>query len=257
MTINSSGADLKSMFLSWVSEELPSEGGQKFVRHLHDLLTGIDEDTRRKCISKISEFRNLRITSEKQKLIESISPNVSQRIKIDRSFSALNFLIDALLNDKLPEGDYLHWAEDLRSLHLIDQKTEPLFNSILNIIVTEYVPSLIFDERKRQAEDGVLPRFKLLGTTVEARAIRKNRYQMGMGMSLQGRDAFSPDILGVTLISSIHIAVDVGSPKDFYFQVDEKDIESMIERLNAAKAEMKALKDFLKRSSEGASEENG
>jgi hypothetical protein len=105
------------------------------------------------------------------------------------------------------------------------------------------------EKRQRIAERGVLPVFDSFGITIEARPIRDGRYRWGNSI-----DAYEPSILGAVFIASIHIGVDEGSPKDFYFQADRVDLDNMIASLQAAKKEIDAFGRYLK---VGAGQEGG
>ena len=73
------------------------------------------------------------------------------------------------------------------------------------------------------------------------RAVREDIYRWGTPL-----DAYTPAVMDVTPIASIHIGVDEGTPENFYFQVDEDDIDYLVSVLLAAKKDIAALRAYLR-----------
>lgn len=250
MSSNPDPKQMKSHLLQFLSDDPESLGAKKLQRHLRDLLVGLDDAMRDKCMAKLGEARKLRTKHAKAALIKSVaSGDVAKGTRVEHALSTLSFFVDALLRDNIPDDDYLLWSKDLETLGFIDQDARLIFESLINRLANEYLPMLQDLEWQQRAESGVLPNFKSLGITVEARAVRKNRYHWGM--PLEGKDAYHPEITGTAMIASISIGVDEGFPKDFYFQVDEAQIDQLASSLTAAKREMAALRDYLNLDTEG------
>lgn len=243
MPANDEAEPLKSRLLVEIFDKRESEGAKAFAKHLRDLVN-LDESTREKCVATLREVRQGQTAWEQDRLLDSLAPeDPSKRASVEHSLSALSFLADALLSDKIPADDHQNWADDLAILGWLDPESRPVFDSILDDLTNKHLPELQAQDRQRRAEGGVLPVFQSLGITVEARAVRKDRYKWGMPLEGEGR--YTPDIVGTAMIASVHIGVDEGFPKDFYCQMDEGDIDNFIASLIVAKKEMVALRQYL------------
>lgn len=250
MPTNNELKKVKSRLLDAFVDNLDSERTKAFTRHLQQLLLGLDESTRDMCVASLGKARQARTALEKDRLIESLVPgDPSQHVVVEHSLSILNFLVDALLSDKIPGNDHENWADDLETLGLLETDSRPVFDSLLGKLTDTYLPELQVQDRQRHAEAGVLPVFKSLGVTVEVRAVRKDRYRWGM--PLEGDDGYSPEIMGTAMIASVHIGVDEGFPQEFCFQMDEADVDNFVASLTAAKKEMAALRQYLNLDAEG------
>ncbi len=250
MSVSDQTRLLKSRLLVAFSDDLESDGAKAFARHLRGLLLGLDESTRDKCVASLGKVRQTRTALEKDRMIDSLAPgDPSQRALVKHSLSVLNFLVDALLSDNIPADDHRNWSSDLAILGWLDSKSQPVFDSLLGELTSRYLAKLQAQDRRRRAEGGVLPVFKSLGITVEARAVRKDPYRWGT--PLEGEGGYIPEIIGTTMIASVHIGVDVGFPENFYYQMDEADIDDFVASLMAAKKEMAALRQYLNLDAEG------
>lgn len=250
MTANEAAKPLKSRLFLIFADNSESEGSKKFARHLNELLRGLDEPTRKTCLATLSDMRNVRTSAEKNRLLDSLSASdPGQRAVIEHSLSVLSFLVDALSSDKFPADDHVHWADDLETFGWLNSDSRPIFESLLEELTKDHLSELQAQDRRRRAEGGVLPVFSKLGITVEARAVWKERYKWGM--PLEGDGAYNPEMVGTAMIASVHIGVDEGFPEDFYFQMDEEDIDAIVSSLVAAKKEMIAIRQYLKLDAEG------
>lgn len=247
---------VKSRLFNTVANDPESANARALAQDIARLLSGIDDSMRNLCVAKLSEWRKTRTTGERDVLIESISPtDIEQRSKIESSLSVLSFLTSALLSDRIPDGDHSYWAGDLESLGWLNTNTKSVFESTLSSLIEKYLPDLRIIDRKRRTEAGVLPRFKSLGITVEARSVKKNPYRWGS--LVKGKAPNPPEIIGAVMVASVSIGVDEGFPEDFYFQMDEKDIDNFVESLLAAKKEMGEFSKYLNLDSEGVIKGNG
>ena len=250
MVSSNDSGQIKSRLFTAVAEEPDSDEIKKLKRHLQDLLVVIDDSTRALCLAKLSEVLKLRTKREREAVIDSITSEVAaQQAEVEHSLSVLRFFVKALLDDSIPDGDHQHWVDDLETLGWLDSESRPVFESLLTTLRNEYLPILQTQDRQRRAAAGVLPNFNSLGITVEARAVKKERYRWGM--SLEGDDAYRPEIVGTAMIASVHIGVDEGLPEDFYFQMGESDIDVFMSSLAATKLEMSALRSYLNLDAEG------
>ncbi len=256
MPSSSDAKPVKSRFLAAIFDQREAELTKKLARHLQDLLTGIDASTRAACMANLGEARECQTSLEMDALIKSISSgDDKQRAKVEHSLSVLGFLVDALLNEEIPEGDYKQWAEDFETIGWLDNPSRRVLDSVLSELNDKYLDVLRVKQRRRVAKAGVLPGFQSLGITVEARSVRKNLYKWGM--PLDGENGYRPEIIGTTMVASVHVGVDEGSPRDFYFQMDETDIDKFVGSLVAAKKEMAALRRYLDLDTEGKARCNG
>jgi hypothetical protein len=250
MPANDDVGPLKSRLLVDFRDKRPSEAAKAFARDLGDLLLGLDEDKRNQCLASLREVRQAETALEKDRLIDSIaSRDPSQRALVKHSLSVLSFLADALVSDDIPEGDHRSWADDLTKLGWLDERSRPVFESLLHELTSTYLGELRIQDQQRRAQGGVLPVFQSLGITVEARAVRKGRYRWGTPIG--GEDGYRPEIIGTAMIASVHIGVDEGSPEDFCFQMNELSIDNFIASLVAAKKEMAALRQYLNLDAQG------
>ncbi len=250
MPVSDQARHLKSRLLVAFSDDRESDGAKTFAKHLRELLLGLDESTRGKCVASLGKVRQIRTDLEQDRMIDSLAPgDPSQRALVKHSLGILSFLVDALLSDKIPADDHLNWSNDLAILGWLDPDSQPVFDSLLEKLTKAYLPELRAQDRRRLAESGVLPVFTSLGITVEARAVRKDRYRWGT--PLEGEGGYIPEITGTAMIASVCIGVDEGFPKSFYFQMDEADINKLVSSLVAAKKEMAALRQYLNLDAEG------
>jgi len=91
-----------------------------------------------------------------------------------------------------------------------------------------------------QISEGVLPGLKTCGTTVEMRAVQKDLYRWGTSVQ-----EYESEILDTAGVISVHIGLDEGTPRDFYFQMSENDLEDLISQLKAARKDLHALTQFI------------
>ncbi|MFP4500183.1 MAG: hypothetical protein ACLFTT_04210 [Candidatus Hydrogenedentota bacterium] len=256
MTPTPDSRHLKSYFLTRFLDDPESEGAKRFRRHLREFLEDIDASTRESTLSKLGEMRAARTSYEKDAIVQSLAPkDTEQHAKIEHSFSLLDFFVDLLLKEEIPDNDYQKWVDDFVSLEWITESSRGTLVNILEELTTKHLQQLQFEATRRRAEGGVLPVFKSIGITVEARAVQEDYYRWGM--PLEGEGAYSPEIISTAMIASVHIGVDEGFPKDFWFQMDERDIDNFVAKLLAAKKEMNGFREYLRIGPDGKVEHNG
>ena len=123
-----------------------------------------------------------------------------------------------------------------------------MFIGMVNRLRNDVLPAVERIVRRRRYSEGILPGLKSCGTTVEIRAVQKDRYRWETHVK-----EYLPEILDVAGVVSVHIGLDKGMPRDFYFQGTEADLDLLISQFQAAKKDLRALQEFLptwKKSSE-------
>ncbi len=232
---------MKSRLFAAVFDDREGDNAKTFQRHLRETLALSDED-RDACLDALPQIRLARTTGEMKQVVDALVRNRPVgRSKLEHAIGVMSFLLDALLTDDVPDSDPPLWADDLEhELGWLDETTRPPFEQMLQRLHKDAARKLEPEIRRRRAAGGVLPTLKTFGITVELRAVRKDFYRSGTPI-----EAYRPQILDTTMIASVHVGVDVGTPDDFYFQADEDDIDYLINCLKAAKKDMKALRAYL------------
>ena len=231
---------MRSRLFKAVFEDPESSSAKTFTRHLNELLS-LDKEMLSKCIEALPKLLRPRTEFQTRQMIDGIvdSREVDRQL-IEHSLAVLKFFIDALLSDDVPKDDHQGWAGDLVDLGVIAGTNRSVFQAVIDALANKRM-ELRTQDRQESATSGVIPRFKRAGITVEARAIINERYHWGTPI-----DEYRPDVIGITYVASAHIGVDEGFPEDFYFQLDETDIEDLIASLTAARKEILALREYLK-----------
>lgn len=216
-----------------------SDVARSFSRHLQDLLN-LSEDDIDKCLEAMPAIRLTRTKTQQHNAIDLLANKcAAETHSVLHAISVINFFVDGLLSDQLPEKDHETWADDLIEKKLLEPEQAGKFRSIIDILVQNR------SNMQRQADEqrssaGVLPSFKTFGYTVEVRPVRKEVYHWGTELA-----NYHPEILGTVQVASIHIGVDEGVVKDIYFQVDEAAVDEIISSLQAAKKDFEAFREYL------------
>jgi len=147
----------------------------------------------------------------------------------------------AFLADNLKEQEELDSSEDLvgdltDELHLLDNENK---DKLLNLLskLRDTIVSTGSESLKREYEAGLFPSFSGIGTTVELRAVQKDRYS-----PVESINDYSPVIADVIGLVSINIRLD--TEDDLYFQASRSDLELIIDSLRAAKMDLDALGSY-------------
>lgn len=244
---------MKSRVFTLLTRDPESPGAKAFARDLAAILV-LSEEAREACIQTLPAIRVPQTSYEKQRRIkELVQQEGLDRNRIEQSLSVLDFFADALISEDIPESDHEFWLADLAELGWIDNDSRPAFEALVSRLASaDYVSLLRRQSQQLRAQGGVLPTFNSLGITVEVRPVRTNRYRWGTPVK-----GYFPEIVGTTGVTSIHIGLDEGTPRDFYFQADETDLDKMISSLLAAKKDMAAFRKFLRLDSTGTVISNG
>ncbi len=232
---------MKSRLFSAVFDDREGNDAKAFQRHLRETLALSDED-RDACLDVLPKIRLAQTATQTRRVVDGLARNRSvERSKLEHAIGVMSFLLDALLNDAVPNSDPPLWADDLeQELGWLDENTRPMFDHMLKRLQTDAAAKLEAEIRRRRAAGGVLPVLKSFGITVEVRAVRKDIFRWGTPI-----EAYQPQVIDTTMVASINVGVSEGTPDDFYFQANEDDIDYLINSLKAAKKDMKALRAYL------------
>ncbi len=236
---------MRSRLFTTLFDDPDAEHAKTFARHLRETLD-LSEEDRQFCVDSYPQVNATQTPTQERKLLSELAggSTIPHHTLVD-ALNVVKFLADALLSDAFPDDDCEHWADDLRELGWVDDNSRPVFDAMLERLISAR-SELRFQQRERSTTGGVLPCFNSMGCTVEVRPIRKRIFRWGEAV-----DAHVPEILGTVMVASIHIGVDEGAVKDFYFQADEKQIDNIIDSLRVAKKEMGAVREFLRLDSGG------
>jgi hypothetical protein len=232
---------MKSVLFTILFRDPEAAGAKAFRRHLADLLA-LDETVRTACLEALPRIRLSQLESDRRRLAEDLANEHKVGLdKLTNSLGAMIFLLDALLGRDIPPSDVLLWSDDLVEIGALDESNRAVLEAVLTQIKSAVLSEVRPKVRQRRAAAGVFPTFTGVGYTVEMRAVREDSFRPGMPI-----ETFVPQIVDTTMVASLHMSVDEGTPKEFYFQADESDIDYLLGMLQAAKKEMAALRAFLR-----------
>ncbi|MBN2559965.1 MAG: hypothetical protein JXQ75_03435 [Phycisphaerae bacterium] len=193
------------------------------------------------CIDALADLRLARIEPEKDRLLDSLERETRlPQTELAQVIAVTRFFLDRMLRDEYKHDTSEQWADDLVTLRQIEESTRPLFVSMVDRIRSDVLPKVESAIRRRAYGEGVLPGLKTCGTTVEMRAVQKGRYRWGTAIK-----EYEPRILDVAGVVSVHIGLNEGTPRDFYFQMSEDDLQLLIRELEAARKDLWALSEFV------------
>lgn len=241
---------MRSRLITAAFDHPTGDAATTFARHLRETLD-LDEADRNACLDFFPRVHLARTDRETQKVVDDLAAaRQVERHKLEHGLSIMGFFVKALLSEALPDNDPGLWADDLQELGWVDDSSRAAFEAMLESVRSRLLPQMrpLVDEKRAAA--AVLPSFESLGITVEVRAIRKDVYRWGTRI-----EEYRPEVLGTTSIACVHIGMDVGMPKDIYFQADEKDLDNIIASFVATKKDMAALRAYLKLDDSGRVQE--
>ncbi len=193
------------------------------------------------CIDALAALRLARTESENDRLVDALESETHLPQKeLIQVIAVLRFFLSRMLRDAYKNDSSQQWADDVVALREIEETTRPQFVSMVDDIRSDVLPKVELAIRRRTYSEGVLPGLKTFGTTVEMRAVQKDRYRWGTSVNEYG-----PRILDVAGVVSVHIGLNEGTPRDFYFQVSEEDLELLISGFKAARKDLRALGEFI------------
>ena len=230
---------MKSRLFKALFDNPESDGAKKFERHMKELLS-LDANARAECVTALPQVMRPTTNFQTRQTVEAIASKTQvHQQTVEHALAILKFLVNALLSEDVPNDDHNFWAEDLGSLPGVGDAGQSSIQAIISDLIKKH-SDWRSQDRTEKALAGVLPRFSSMGVTVEARAIKEGRYHWGTPV-----EEYRPQIVGLTFVASAHIGVDEGHPEDFYFQLDETDVDHMIATMLAAKKEIAALREHI------------
>lgn len=211
-----------------------------FGKHLR-LALSLSSEQMAACIGKLVEFRLARVDAEVTRVLDSLEEETHlPQTEVEQVLSVLLFFLNRLLKDDYKNDTPEQWAEDLVTLDQMEKKSSPFFISSATRIRDEVVPKVELVVRRRVYSEGVLPGFRTCGTTVEMRAVQKDRYRWGHPV-----EDYESEVVDIAGVVSVNIGLDQGTPRDFSFQMSEDALADLISQLNAARKDLLALNEFI------------
>jgi hypothetical protein len=219
----------------------PSEEQNKeFCKDLRAFL-GVTEQERNAAIKAFSKFKESASATERTGVIDSVTKDTGltglQQKAIYRFMDFfLRQLIDVIEKADMAAEKIEMWMSDLRVLDIITESEEAALTKVLSDFQRESLPSLHDVVRRLLYSAGVLPSINSFGATSELRFIRKRQ----LDWTSDSKDyVFDPG--GFVAVGSIHIGTDSGHPREFDFQVDEKQLTYLISGLQQLLLELTEL----------------
>ena len=217
-----------------------SKDNDLFAKHLKMAMTLTDAQAAT-CISAFAKVRLARTQMETRQHLQALEKETHLPLKqIDQALSVVQFFFRNMMRDDYKADTTEEWAEDLGQLDLLNDDEKPRFITLIEGLRSQVLPAIENDIRRRTYGEGVLPTLKSCGTTVEMRAVQKDRYHWGESL-----ETYVPQIMDITGVVSIHIGLDEGTPEDFYFQASVDDLDLLIQQFTAAKKDLHALDRFI------------
>ncbi len=212
------------------------ESNKQFLQHLTRLLE-LSEDDQQLCIEALADFAIADTAQANMKVVKSIQLHSKlSRVEILRALNVLYFFLRTMLKKETRSDLPEQWRSDLAEIGVLQEPNADKFHALTLRVRDEVLPMVEQTVLRERAALGVFPTLKGLGVTVELRAVREHRYRWDTDITY-----YRPKIIDIVGIASINIAVDEGSPEDFYFQVDERGLQRLIDSLIAAKMDLEAL----------------
>jgi len=202
---------------------------------------GLSPDQQEACVDLLAEA----VFAETGQLAESVVDKLRDRTQLTGTTAAqvldmLRFFVEHMIDPHTAADTGEDWAEDLRDVGLLTSSQAETLVERLRAVRTTVLPQVRDEFVSRRAAAGVLPCFTGAGTTVELRAVVEGHYRWDTPV-----DDYVPKVVGVVPVVSVHLGLDVGTPKDVYFQMDLGDIRRLIGTLVGAEKDAEALRVFI------------
>ncbi len=224
------------------------EDNKQFLKDLRQILD-LSEDQLITCVASASDLRLAQTRSSLRTVADAIAGKTKlTHTSVVGVWRVLRFFLDRFIQtDKaFLKGDTpAKWVADLHHLKCITESQTGTLSSVLERLQNEVVPKVSAEIRRREFASGVFPTFKGFGATVEMRAIQHETYDWDNPL-----DEYSPQVVDITPVASIHISLDAGTPAEFFFQIDEKDLNLLINCLKATQKDIVTLKTFVREEKE-------
>lgn len=158
-------------------------------------------------------------------------------------FFAESFVADPE-DDPIAKDDAEKIASDLAKMDNVLPKSpedaEALLGETLKAL-KEGATRLKSAIRRMAYEQGILPNFKGVGTTVELRAVMTKKFEWGDDV-----DKYEPSLDGLVGVASIRIKLADSDPEHFSFQATEVELTNLISSLQAAQKQLRLLEQSIK-----------
>lgn len=204
-------------------------------------LLGLSTSARDACIRRLPDFLLAQTPEHTRRVLEDLENE--ERVSGLQSTSAFQlgrFFVRAMLRESTREDPAQAWADDLVELDLLSRPESALFVEIVERIRRDVLPSVGPELRQREYATGVLPSLASCGVTAELRGIVEEKFHWGNPV-----DEYRPNLLGVVPVVSIHIGVDSGPQKDFFFQASKSELQLLIDSLLAARVDLESLENCV------------
>ena len=212
------------------------ESNKQFRQHLVRLLE-LSEDDQRLCVEALADFAIADTRQANMHVVKSIQAHSKlSAVEILQALNLLYFFLKTMLKEATRSDLPEQWRTDLVNIGVLQEPHDAMFHTLTQRLRAQVLPRVERTLRRERASSGVLPTLKGVGVTVELRAVRENRYHWDTDIQY-----YRPKIIDIVGIASISIGVDEGTPEDFYFQVDERSLQRLIDSLIAAKRDLEAL----------------
>lgn len=224
--------------------DLDDKDNEPFRAHLRATLD-LSAEQRDACIEALPSLRLAQMSNERDKITGQLADKTGlTHVVLGHALNVMQFFLNKLIQvldeDLLQGDDSEKWAQDLIVRKCMSESERSTFIEMVNSLSEKVVPKVRGEVRRREFVNGVLPCFRSFGTTVEMRAVLKETYDW-----LQPYEDYSPEVLDVTPVVSMHIGLNRGTPSDVFFQVEERDLDLLINSLEATKKELFVLREFL------------
>ncbi len=213
---------------------------QPLRKHLRDLL-GLSPSVRSSCIAALESLA-LGITDEDQRRATEALEAETKRsfIELAPALEVGRFFLQRMQDDRTRADSERDWAQDLVDLNFLSPpEVDPLVD-FLCAIRKSVLPRVEEKARQRRYAAGVMPSLKAFGITVELRGVFETRFRWGTSVK-----EYASDVSSIVPVASIHVGVDAGPQTDFYFQADDNELQLLIDSLEAARLDMRALMDSV------------
>ena len=221
-----------SFFMNYL--ELP----QRFEEDLV-LLWDLPADQRRAYLPYITGIYKTETPADRQiaidKALEEIGGNADENLKI------INLLLYIYSSWNPTRDTPSNFVKDIDELHMFPvEKRDEIMEFLLEFF------SIVEADNPRRLEqffaESLLPSFTHIQTIVDFRSIIKQPYSTIIGRNIKD---YNPNCVDFVPVILIKLERDSTFPETFEFQCTEKDVNTLIESLQAAKKDLEASKIAL------------
>ncbi len=222
-----------------------TEKNEDLKKHLGDFLR-LSGQHRQACLRVLPEFTLAATPAETRALLDSVEQETGEgRVVLYHVLGMLDYFVGRMEDDRTRDDTSQAWGDDLKELGYLSVPEVPIFVQCMEAIRRDVLPVVSAERRRRRYAVGVLPSLTKLGATVELRAVQDQKYEWGTPIG-----DYRPHITDVVAVASIHLGVDAGAQRDFYFQLNERELQLMLDHLSAVKMDLASLRESVGRRSE-------